>query len=503
MKISGIKIKVGEDQSVLKKIVEKKSGIKGGQFRILKKSLDARNKSDICWIYSAEISSEPFGEEKEVIKQYNYPERVMVIGTGPAGLFAALRLARAGFCPFVIERGEPVEKRRLAVEKFLSQKILDEESNVQFGEGGAGTFSDGKLNTGVNGEFKDYVLKEFVKHGAPKEIMFDAKPHIGSDILPDVVKKIREEIISLGGTVAFNTCLLGFGYKNGKVVSARIKSGETRSEVPISDAVLAIGHSSRDTFRALYSEGVVMEQKDCAIGFRIEHLQSDINKAQFGRDIGVTADYKLTSKAGSRGVFSFCMCPGGVVMPATSIKGAVCTNGMSEYKRDKINANSAIVCQIKTSDYGSGVLDGIDFIEAIEKKAFVCGGGDYCAPAANVTDFMNGKLSKKFGEVKPSYAIGTRFALMENILPKFVCDDIRISLADMNKKIHGFSEKGVITAPETRTSSPVRIKRKENLSAEGIDNLYPSGEVGYAGGIMSSAMDGIKIAEKIKEKYEK
>ena len=504
MKIDGIKLNIYEDEKELLVRARKISGIEGKFFRILKKSLDARDKSKIFYVYSVEISDTPFEEEKEEVKQYAPPSSVVVVGFGPAGMFCALSLARAGFKPIVIERGGNVEERKQATQAFFNSALLDSECNIQYGEGGAGTFSDGKLNTGIKSEYKAFIMRELVKHGAPEEILYLNKPHVGSDNLPKVVKSIREEIIALGGKVLFNTALTDAKIQNGRItkLTVREKSGKSYN-IDCDEVVLAIGHSSRDTYEKLFNHGVVMEQKDCAIGFRIEHLQEDINRAQFGKEIGIVADYKAVSNVSERGVFSFCMCPGGVVVPASSEEGGVVTNGMSEFKRDKINANSAIVCQIRSSDYGSGVLDGIQYLRNIERRAYALGGENYCAPVQNVSDFLKNKQSKSFEKVLPTYAIGTQFAKADDILPSYVCDSIRIGLNDIDKRIKGFVKSGVITMPETRTSSPVRIVRGENLSAVGISNTYPCGEVGFAGGITSSAVDGLKVANAIKQKYEK
>lgn len=503
MKISDIKLKIGESETLLKEKALKKAGLKSTPyFRILKKSLDARDKRDIFYTYSVELSDQPFEDEKEEILPCKKPDKpIIVVGFGPAGMFCALSLARNGLCPIVIERGSDVDTRKQKTEKFFTTATLDTECNVQYGEGGAGTFSDGKLNTGVKSPYKPYVLRELIKHGAPECIAYLSKPHIGSDILPTVVKNVREEIIALGGQVLFDTKLSDITIKNGCVEEIEFTHANNKTRLEISELVIAIGHSSRDTYAMLFDKGFAMEQKDCAVGLRVEHLQDDINKAQFGKDIGVSADYKLTANANGRGVFSFCMCPGGVVVPSSSEEGGVVTNGMSEFARDKVNANSAIICQVKTSDFGSGILDGMDFLRKMEQRAFIAGGKNYCAPVQNVTDFIKGKKSTAFTTVKPSYAIGTQFCEMDDILPPFIVNSIRSAFVDFDRKIKGFAKSGVLTAVETRTSSPVRIIRGENLACLGLSNAYPVGEVGYAGGIMSSALDGLKIAKKIKEKY--
>ena len=418
-------------------------------------------------------------------------------------MFSALRLCRAGFKVVVVERGSDVDKRKLKTDLFFNSKILDVECNIQYGEGGAGTFSDGKLNTGVKSEYKDYVLNELVKHGAPNEIKYLSKPHIGSDILPKVVKSIREEIISLGGEVLFDTLFCDIQLKEDRVESITVKKEGVERTLYPEKLILAIGHSSRDTYKMLYKKGVYMEEKDTSIGFRVEHFQSDINKSQFGKEIGVVADYKLTENVDGRGVFSFCMCPGGVVVPATSEENALCTNGMSEYKRDKENANSAIICQIKKGEFSSGVIETLDYFSYLERNAFNKGGCDYVAPCQNVEDFIKNKKSQTIYSVKPTYQIGTKATDLTGILPDVVTDSIRKALVKMGNKISCFSKSGVLTAVETRTSAPVRIVRNSDFESVNVINLYPVGEVGYAGGITSSAIDGIKTAEKIKAEYEK
>ncbi len=496
-----VKRTVDEDESVV--FLRAQRLAKGEYCRIVKKSLDARRRSELHYVYSVEVSQTPFAEEKEEIGVYRRPEApVAVVGFGPAGMFCALRLARAGFKPLVIERGEDADARKKSAQAFFSSGTLNEESNVQYGEGGAGAFSDGKLNSGIKSPYRSYILQEFVRHGAAKEVEYLARPHVGSDVLPRVVKSIREEIIALGGTVTFSTRLDAVENKNGRINAIWVKEKDGRRKIEVSEVILAIGHSSRDTYRMLFDSGIVMESKDCAVGVRVEHKQDRITISQYGRDFGVPADYKLTAKSGDRGVFSFCMCPGGVVMPAASEEGGVVTNGMSEYARDGENANSAIVCQVRRSDFGAHALDGMDFLRKIEQRAFALGGGGYLAPAQNVVDFLRGRASRSIGEVKPTYARGVTLCPMDEVLPPFIATALREGLGQMNRQIAGFCESGILTAPETRTSSPVRIVRGEDLSAVGVSNLYPAGEVGYAGGILSSAVDGVKIAEKIKRKYQ-
>lgn len=509
IRIQNIILKIDEDESLLKARAAKKADLELNKikyFKIIKKSIDARDKGDIRISYIIDIDTEIFTAPKPVTVKYKSPEkRIAIIGFGPAGMFAGLSLARAGLKPVIIERGSSVDIRQKKVSVFETDRQLDTSCNIQYGEGGAGTFSDGKLNTGVNSPLNKTVLEEFVKHGAPEEILYTNKPHIGSDNLPKVVKSIREEIINLGGEVYFDTTFKGFKTSDGKITSVLCKN-EKEFEIEVSEVILAIGHSSRDTFKMLFDSGVMMEPKDMAIGLRIEHKQKFINKSQFGRffdnkTLGA-ADYKLTSQAFERGVFTFCMCPGGTVVAATSEEGAVVTNGMSNFNRDGENANSAVVVQIKKSDYGEGTLAGIDFQRKLERAAYVAGGSDYSAPAQLVGDFLRNKESKALGEVKPSYPLGVKLYPLNTLLPQFMTKAIQSGIQDMDRRLNGFANyDAVLTGIETRTSSPVRVIRGENLSSVSLSNLYPSGEVGYAGGIMSSAMDGLKIADCIKEKY--
>lgn len=507
MRIDNIKLKLCEGESVLKSRAAQAAHIKlseAAYFKVLKKSVDARDKGDVHFVYSVEIGKTPPPAPEIVVKKYSTPEkRVAVVGFGPAGIFCALALARRGFKPVVFERGESVDDRVATVKKFESTGALDTESNVQYGEGGAGAFSDGKLNTGVKSEYKKFILDELVKHGAPEQIAYEAKPHVGSDRLPAVVKSIREEIVSLGGEVRFGAKLTGVKLSGGKVAAITV-NGE---DIEVSELVLAIGHSARDTYAALFNNGFSMEQKDCAVGLRIEHLQEDINRAQYGRfydnEALGSADYKLTSSVCPRGVFTFCMCPGGYVTAAASENGGVVTNGMSNLARDGVNANSAVVAQVFKSDYGEGALAGIDYIRKLERAAFAAGGGNYRAPVQLVGDFLNGRESTGFGRVKPTYPIGTAFCRLDKLLPDYIVSAIRAGIKDMDRRLKGFAaEDAVLTGIETRTSTPVRILRADNLAAVGFQNAYPCGETGYAGGIMSAAIDGLRVAEKLSEKYE-
>lgn len=504
MILTDVKLNITENESALLKIAEKRLGCKPAYFRILKKSLDARDKRNIKWVYSIEFSR----EEKLIVKEEypqakRLPRRVMIVGMGPAGLFCAITLLRGGIKPVIVERGKSVEERRADVEKFFSAGTLNENSNIQFGEGGAGTFSDGKLNTQTHSLLNGRVLKTFASFGAPEDVLYLSKPHIGSDKLYFVVQNMRKYILDNGGEIFFSTALKDIKILGGKIESAVLSDGR---ELPVSELVLATGHSARDTFKMLSDRGVYLEQKEFAVGVRIEHLQSDIGAAQYGESYRLlpAADYKLVSHAGERAAFTFCMCPGGVVIPSASEGDGVAVNGMSEYLRDGFNANSALIAQVKKEDFGGDdPLAGIRYQRKMERAAFAAGGRDYKAPVQLLGDFLKGKESSAFGNVKPTYARGVAFADLNEILPKVIGDSIKAAIPDMNRRLKGFAaEDSLLTGVESRTSSPVRITRGENLESVNCAGLYPAGEgAGYAGGITSSAADGIRIAEKILEKY--
>lgn len=515
--ISDIKLPVGADEKQLLSIARKKLGAQPAYFAIKKKSLDARDKNNIRYIYTIECDAKPQAKQAmplEKLPTAKQPKKsVLVVGSGPAGLFCAVRLLDRGIKPIVIERGGSVEEREEKINAFFTQKLLDTQTNIQFGEGGAGTFSDGKLNTQTHSPLNREVLSTFVRFGAPKEILYLSKPHIGSDNLKQVVKNMRKYIQAQGGEVLFNTRLEDIVVQDGKLTHATIaklnaymgggntqKTPSMPEKIPVSALVLAIGHSARDTFEKLLARGVCMHAKNFAVGVRIEHLQEKIGMAQYGKAYSQLppADYKLVSHAKDRAAFTFCMCPGGYVMPSASEEGGVVTNGMSNYARDGKNANSALIVQVTQEDFGTDApLGGVEFQRKLERAAYQAGGGDYAAPTQLVGDFLSGKTSARFGEVQPTYAVGTAFVNLHEILPTPITEALQFALTDMNRKLHGFAANdAVLTAVESRTSSPIRIERDESLQSVNIKGLYPCGEgAGYAGGITSSAADGLRVAE--------
>ena len=494
-------------------------------FSVYKRSYDARRKSSLItfvYIIDAEVSDEAqvlrrLADDRHVMAapdtRYQPParardelrERPIVIGFGPGGLFAALILAQQGYRPIVLERGREVRQRTQDTWGLWRRNTLDPISNVQFGEGGAGLFSDGKLYS----QIKDprylgrKVMQEFVRAGAPAEILYVSKPHIGTFRLTGVVSSMRREIISLGGEVRFESRVIDLLIENGRVEGVMLESGEALHSRHV---VLALGHSSRDTFRMLERRGVFMEAKPFAIGFRIEHPQSMIDKVRLGRFAGHpalgAADYKLVHHASNgRSVYSFCMCPGGTVVAATSEPERVVTNGMSQYSRNERNANAGIVVGIDPlQDYPGGVLAGIALQERLESKAYDLGGRNYCAPAQLVGDFLRGQASKALGDVEPSYKPGVQLCDLAEALPEYAITAIREALPAFGREIRGFDRPdAVLTGIESRTSAPLRITRDpQHLQSRNVRGLYPCGEgAGYAGGILSAAVDGIKVAEAV------
>lgn len=506
IKVSNIKVRPHEDdRAVLIKACKKArvNIVDVKYFKLVKKSLDARNKSDVFYTCTAEISLTPYKKENKVYGKVKSNAEVLVVGMGPAGLFCALDLLRYGLNVTLIERGKPVYERENSINSFISNKVLDIDSNIQFGEGGAGAFSDGKLTTGVGGVYAREVIDDFLLFGAPSEIDYLQKPHIGSDNLKKVVKNIREEIIKLGGKVLFSTKLTDLEIVEGKVKTVTI-NGKKQS---FDEVVLAVGHSARDIYYMLLNRGVKLESKDFAVGFRIEHLQSDINLSQYGSFAGnkgmPVADYKLTSNYQGRGVFTFCMCPGGYVMPSQSESGTIVTNGMSNFKRDGENANSAIICQVSKKDFGDGIFSGVNYQKFLEEKAYSLGGGDYIAPISLTGDYLSGKMSSALGKVKPSYPMGVKQVDLSKLFSEEINDAIKYAIIDMGKRLKGFdSYDSVLTGVESRTSSPIRVLRTDNFSSVSATNLYPCGEgCGYAGGITSAGADGKKVAKAIAIKY--
>ena len=490
-------------------------------FRVLRRSIDAREGVRFVWSVAAEVDNESAVlkrcKSKNVSRWepavYRLPASVpapdvrpVVVGAGPAGLFCALVLAKCGARPIVLERGKCVEQRRHDVETFWKTGRLDPASNVQFGEGGAGAFSDGKLNTGTKDPRHGWILERFVEYGASEEILIDAKPHVGTDRLYVVLQALRRELLALGAEVRFGHRLDGLLPDGGAVSALRIASPEGTYVLPAQHVVLAPGHSARDTFEMLRAAHVPMEPKPFAVGVRIEHRQADIDAAQYKEAAGHPAlpptSYKLAyHTADGRGVFSFCVCPGGQVVAAASEEGRVVTNGMSEFARDRENINGALLVSVTPEDFGGergDPLAGVAFQRRLEEQAYRAGGATYAAPAQTVGDFLTGRASACAGVVTPSYQPGVKWTDLHACLPDFVCASLAEALPELEKKLHGFAASdAVLTAVESRSSSPVRILRDEGFRSA-LRGLYPCGEgAGYAGGIMSAAADGMRVAEAV------
>lgn len=521
LKISQIKLPLTADENDLRRAAGKALRLDENRIRslrITKKAVDSRKKDNIFFVYNVEVDVDGdeqavlrrCGSDVDVVKPFNFTPPEMrrtsellpvIVGFGPAGMFAGLVLARAGLKPLIIERGSHIEDRQKDVLSFWSSRRLNPESNVQFGEGGAGTFSDGKLTTGIKDPLCRIVIDELAFHGAPEEIRWSAKPHIGTDRLAEVVRSIREEIISLGGKIIFNCKMTDIIVANGYIHGIKIKKDGREEDFQTDTVLLCTGHSARDTVEALYNRGVRMMQKPFSVGARIEHPREFIDKAQYGDFAGHpalgAADYKLACHPEhGRGAYTFCMCPGGTVVNASSEEGGIVVNGMSEYGRDAENSNSALLVGIEPENFGSDhPLAGIELQRKIERAAFEAGGRDYTAPAQLVGDFLADRPSVRLGGVRPSCPTGVALGDIRKILPKKVTDTYAQALLKMDRMLCGFAmPEAVFTAPETRSSSPVRILRDE-IYQSNIRGLYPCGEgAGYAGGIVSAAVDGMRCA---------
>ena len=533
--ISSLQLNVHHDENDLKQKLAKTIGCNIDEvknYEIRKRSIDARKKPEISYSYSIDVSllnetkylkkNKALSIAKPVVYAYEDAEKLeiqkeskrpVVVGFGPAGIFAALLLARSGLKPIVIERGGCVEDRTLSVDKFWSEGKLDTESNVSFGEGGAGTFSDGKLNTLVKDTFgrNKFVLKTLVEYGAPKEILYDNKPHIGTDLLTGIVRKIREEIKELGGEVRFDTKLINIENikDNKKKIEAVNKRNGEHEIIECENIILALGHSARDTFKALKEMGVYMEPKSFALGIRVSHSQHLIDISQYGDKEAKflsPAPYKLTFRSSfDRGVYSFCMCPGGFIVNASTEEGRIAINGMSYHKRDSGEANSAIIVSVSEEDFDkyadpADPLKGIEFQRRLEEETFNMGKGR--VPVQRLVDFLEGRDSDGFDNADLKIKGSTTIARVDKLFPKEIYESMKEAFTDFNRKIKGFiNEDAYVAAIESRTSSPIRISRDESLEAN-FSGIYPCGEgAGYAGGIMSAAMDGLKVAERIIEKY--
>ena len=515
-----INIPLGDDVTNVRHKLTKLLKIKDselGSFRLHKQSVDARNKTDVHFVcsYVVETDKKPcnvtvYEQPQDVLQEATRVKTkasCIVVGAGPAGLFAALYLLKSGLQVTVVERGSDVGERKAKVDAFFSGGQFDENCNVQFGLGGAGTFSDGKLTTGISSPLTYTVFQQLVRSGAPREILTDALPHVGTDKLVDVVANLRDEIKSHGGKFLFNTAVTDFIFEHG--VAKGVVLNETE-RLFADNVLLACGHSAREIFRCLVSHGAEMTFKPFAVGLRIEHSREYVNEAQYGQLFAThqdlpSASYKLAFNGATHSCYSFCMCPGGVVVAANSERDTVVVNGMSNYLRNAANSNSALVVNVTQEDvakfgYGSDALAGVYFQQDLERKAYSLAGGSYVAPCQNVTDFVANRVSGKF-DLTPSYPRGVKSVNLRELLPHEICDTLCQALADFDRKIKGFGSSGVLTGVESRTSSPVRIVRDATYQSN-LRGLYPVGEgAGYAGGIVSSAVDGLRVAMSICKAY--
>ncbi|OEH84858.1 hypothetical protein BHU72_06595 [Desulfuribacillus stibiiarsenatis] len=539
LKISNIKLPIGHDShallhAIIKELKVNKEQIQ--QYQILKRSLDARKKDQLHFVYQVVVTCqderkilqnkrlkniEPYQETTPIslnIGDKPMQHRPVIVGSGPAGLMAGIILAEYGYRPIILERGKDVDRRAKDIDEFWQTGKLNPESNIQFGEGGAGTFSDGKLTTRIRDTRIDHVYDYLIKAGAPEEISYINKPHIGTDILRNVVKSLRDMVLNAGGEIRFEHKVVDIELENQKVVGVHVHASDKHETTYIetNHVILAIGHSARDTFHMLNEKNVAMDPKSLAIGVRIEHPQTMVNQSQYGeyydhKDLGA-AEYQLVRKKDEsldRTVYSFCMCPGGIVVAAASEDGGVVTNGMSYHARDLQNANSALVVNIDPEDYGfqpgKSPLLGLEYLRKWERQAYEVGGRNFFAPAQLVRDFLEGQPTTDLSQssVIPSYKPGVTPADLRECLPEFVIDALKQAIRDFGKRMPGFDfGDAILTGIETRTSSPLRIHRKESGESINTAGLYPTGEgAGYAGGIISAAVDGLKIAESMIQSY--
>ncbi|HOF99484.1 MAG: mercuric reductase [Firmicutes bacterium ADurb.Bin248] len=525
--LNGIRLPLGADESSLKALAARALDIPEGavlRLRARRVSLDARRKNDICFEYTLEASLAPEDEARALrsgraepavpraafeprMGAQPLPAPVVVAGLGPAGLFAAYALAKFGYRPIVLERGKQVSERQRDVRGFWAGGALDPESNVMFGEGGAGAFSDGKLTTRIKDPLCDEVLSVLARFGAPEETVVQAKPHIGTDKLCNVVSSIRAQIERLGGEVRFGAKLAGLESRDGALEAARIATFAGEERLPLSALLLAVGQNAEDTYRMLHAAGIELAAKPYAVGVRIEHPRALIDRSQFGEHAGHprlgAAEYRFADRSGGRGVYTFCMCPGGKVIGCANESGRVVVNGMSEHARADENSNAAVVVQVDERDFPPGPLGGLSFREKLERAAFEAGGGDYRAPASTLGAFLAKAEPYGFGSVAPSCLPGVKLANLNAVLPDFVAAGVRDGVLAFGRKLRGFDmDEAVLTALESRTSAPVRILRDELGEATRMRNLYPCGEgAGYAGGIVSAAVDGMRAAERVMARF--